>query len=820
MAAGSGGAAPVRLVVWGLPSGEETQGRDAAIRAFEARHPGIRVQNLSMGAGGMNAQKLMTSIAGGVPPDLVHQDRFTIGDWASRGAFRPLDDFLAADAASSAPDAIRQEEYYPACWAEAVYQGRVYAIPYGTDCRALYWNKALFREAGLDPERPPRTWEELKEYAIRLTRYRRDGSFERIGFIPIVPGFSNSWLYLYSWQNGGEFMTRDGRTCTLANPHTEEALVYLCSIYDALKGAEQVMAFTSTFQPQELDPFLTGKMAMRIDTNGFLNTIARYGPNLEFGVAPAPVPEARLKGEGRFKGAPRWVTWSGGFSFAIPKGARHPEEAWLFIRWMNSLEARRIQHAAQREYNRSRGRAYLPDMSANVRVGQIIFREFAPEEPQLRRGLQQFLDLMPVARFRPVTFLGQRLWDEHVRAFELATRRRLTPRQALEAGQRVVQAELDKVFRRERDPLLPAWAMPLLFTVTLTGGVGAFVVVARRAGRVGRLMRGEAAAGFLFASPWIVGFLVFTLGPILASLLFSFCDYDVLHPPRWVGLRNYAELLGIGSLQLHWLEGIGEIRSVWQALQTTRYLGVTAQLSDPIMWKSLYNAIYLSVIGIPLGIALSLALAMLLNTKVRGMHWYRTAYYLPSITPVLAAALLWPYLLNPDLGPINSIWRHTLTEWFSWPAPSWLAGEEWSKPAYILVGLWGAGGGMILWLAGLQGIPQHLYEAADLDGANAWQRFRHVTLPQLTPYIFFQFLMGTIASLQRFTDVYVMSGTTGGPVDSTMVPVLYLFNNAFQYFKMGYASAWAWILFLLVLSLALAQLRLAPRWVHYEGGRG
>jgi multiple sugar transport system permease protein len=804
----------VELVVWGLPSGEQTQGRDAAIRAFEERHPGIRVRNLSMGAGGMNAQKLMTSIAGGVPPDLVNQDRFTIGDWASRDAFRPLDDFLAQE---TGPDAIRAEEYYPACWSEAVYRGNVYAIPNGTDDRGLYWNKKLFREAGLDPEHPPQTWEELRDYAVRLTKYRADGSFERIGFIPIVPSFSNSWLYLYSWQNDGEFMSRDGRTCTLANPQTEAALTYLVSIYDALKGAEQVAAFQSTFQPQELDPFITGKMAMRIDTNGFLNTIARYGPDLEFGAAPAPVPAARLRGEGRFRGQPKWVTWSGGFSFAIPKGARHPREAWLFLKWMNSLPARRIQYAAQREYNRSQGRAYLPEMSANRRVNEIIFREFAPEQPQLREAQETFLKLMPYARFRPVTFVGQRLWDEHVRAYELATRGRQSPKEALLAGQMVVQRELDKVFRREQDPVLPTQS-----AVGIIGGgmllvIAGFGVAAARSGSVGRLMRHEMVAGYAFASPWIIGFLLFTLGPILASLLFSFCDYDVLHPPRFVGLRNFEDLVGIRSVQVHWMEGAREIGSVWQGLQTTRYVGVTADASDPIMWKSLYNAIYLSAIGIPLGIVVSLSLAMLLNTKVRGMHWYRTAYYLPSITPVLAAALLWPYILNPDLGPINTVWRHTVGSWFSWPAPSWLAGEEWSKPAYILVGLWGAGGGMILWLAGLQGIPQHLYEAADLDGANIWQRFRHVTLPMLTPYIFFNLIMGTIGSLQRFTDVYVMSGTTGGPVDSTMVPVLYLFNNAFQYFKMGYASAWAWILFLLVLALALAQLRLAPRWVHYEG---
>jgi len=332
-------------------------------------------------------------------------------------------------------------------------------------------------------------------------------------------------------------------------------------------------------------------------------------------------------------------------------------------------------------------------------------------------------------------------------------------------------------------------------------------------------MRGEAAAGYLFASPWIIGVLVFTAGPIVASLIFSFCDYDVLHPARFAGLDNFRGILHVSNVRIHWFEGVRGARHWWDWLQTTRYFGVTATMSDPIVWRAIYNAGYLAIFGIPLNLCVGLALAMLLNARVRGMHLYRTVYYLPAITPVLAIAMLWPWILNPDSGVVNMAWRATLGHWFALPAPTWLAGEEWSKPAYLVMGIWGAGSGMILWLAGLQGIPQQLYEAADIDGASAWQRFHNVTLPMLTPYIFFNLIMGTIAALQRFTDVYLMSSPNGGPVDSTMIPVLYLFNNAFQYFKMGYASAWAWVLFVVIMSLTLLQLRGAQCWVHYEGER-
>ncbi|MCD6352372.1 MAG: extracellular solute-binding protein [Armatimonadetes bacterium] len=560
--AAQAGAAPekIKLVVWGLPSGEWTYGRDAAIEEFERRHPDIDVVALSMGAGGMNPQKLMTSIVGHVPPDIVHQDRFTIGDWASRDTFMPLDDLIARD---SGPDAIRPEDYYSACWQEATYHGRVYAIPYTTDDRALYWNRAIFRQCGLDPDRPPRTWDELLDIAVKLTKYRSDGTFERIGFIP---NFGNSWLYLYSWQNGGEFMSPDGRKCTLNNPYTAEALAFMVRCYDALKGAERIGAFQSTFQPNEMDPFLTGKVVMKIDGNWVLDQIARYAPQLDFGSAPAPVPAARLRGEGRFKGKPTFITWSGGFSFAIPRGARHVREAWEFIKWMNSVEGNIVMHRAQQEYNASQGRRYVPTMSANRKVNEVIFKMFAPEDPRFRKSLRMFLDLMPVSRFRPVTFVGQKLWDEHVRSFEQAIHHKATPEEALQKGQEAVQKEIDEFYRRQQYPLLQ-WRYVYLVLAVLVLALLASLVIYFRRHPLSRMARQEALAAYVFVSPWVLGFLVFTLGPIIASFMFSFCAYDVLHPARWVGLDNYRQLLGLSHLRVHFLEGISEAHQWWQYLQ-------------------------------------------------------------------------------------------------------------------------------------------------------------------------------------------------------------------------------------------------------------
>lgn len=799
----------IKLMVWGPQPLEWAAGQRAMIAEFERRHPGVKVSMLSMGAGQMNPQKLMTSIVGKKPPDVINQDRFTIGDWASRGTFKPLNGLIERD--KNKPYGIRPEDYYEPCWNEAKYNGKVFAIPNSTDTRFLYYNRDLFRAAGLDPNRPPETWEELFEYSKKLTTYNKDGSLNRIGFIP---NWGNCWLYLYSWANDGEFMSPDGRTCTLNHLHVVESLEYIVSFYDEFQGAERLDTFQQGFKSGAMDPFITGKVAMKIDVDQAMANIARYAPDTDFGVAPAPVPAERIRQtypnfitaglnvprhvpkseyrsfpkpeRGRFNGQPRYITWSGGFSWAIPRGARHPELSWEFIKWMTSPEAALIGARAQKAYNESVGQSYVPSMHANRRVNEAVFSKCGPKSPKFKDSFNFALQLMDYSKYRPVTFVGQRLWDEQARAMDEAIHHEqtsLSAKQALDKGTRTVQMELDKAYKRLQYPVVPMAVLWVAIIAVVLLIIGIVYLKIRQMGQVGRLMRSEAVAGYLFASPWIIGFLIFTLGPVVVSVVFSFCDYDVLHEARWVGLNNYYDLLTYD----------------W-----------------PLLSKALYNAAYLAIFGIVLGTVTGLGIAMLLNTRVSGMAWYRTIYYLPAILPVVASAVLWIWVLNPEYGIINAAWKLTLGQWFGLKAPGWLAVPEWSKPALVLMGLWGAGGGMILWLAGLQGIPQHLYEAAELDGAGKWQRFRHVTLPMLTPYLFFNTIMGTISAIQTFDSVYVMTSGTGGPLDSTMVPVIYLFNNAFAYFKMGYASALAWLLFILILALTLVQLKIAPRWVHYE----
>lgn len=286
------------------------------------------------------------------------------------------------------------------------------------------------------------------------------------------------------------------------------------------------------------------------------------------------------------------------------------------------------------------------------------------------------------------------------------------------------------------------------------------------------------AWGYLFILPWVIGFLLFTIGPMLISLALSFTTYD-LSEVRYAGLHNYHYLLG----------------------------------RDPLFWKSLANTAIYVAFSVPLGLTGSLLLAMLLDTNARGISIFRTVYYLPSLTPAVASSLLWMWLLHPDIGIINFALRHLgVTH-----PPGWLQSESWALPSMVLMSLWGIGGArMIIFLAGLQGISEHYYEAAKIDGANAWRRFLHITLPLITPVIFFNLVLGVIGAFQVFTNAYIM--TEGGPNNATLFYALYLYRNAFVYFKMGRASAMAWILFAILFVFTFIQFRRSRRWVHYEGG--
>lgn len=287
--------------------------------------------------------------------------------------------------------------------------------------------------------------------------------------------------------------------------------------------------------------------------------------------------------------------------------------------------------------------------------------------------------------------------------------------------------------------------------------------------------------GYLFISPWLIGFLFLSAGPILFSLILSGTRWSLLSSPQWVGFENYDTLL-----------------------------------HDPLVYDSLWNTAYYVLFSVPLGMMLSLFLAILLNQRLRGIAIFRTIFFLPSVTNLVAVSILWMWIFNPEFGLINRA-----LEWVGISGPLWLQSETWSKPALILMSLWGVGGAMIINLAALQSIPEELYEAANLDGARTLRKLFHITLPLISPALFFNLIMNVIGSFQVFTQAFIMTassgqGSEGGPNNSTLFFVLYLYKKAFQQFKMGYASSLAWLLFVIILVFTLIQFGLSRRWVYYE----
>jgi multiple sugar transport system permease protein len=289
--------------------------------------------------------------------------------------------------------------------------------------------------------------------------------------------------------------------------------------------------------------------------------------------------------------------------------------------------------------------------------------------------------------------------------------------------------------------------------------------------------RRRLAVGLLFASPWILGFLAFTLYPTISSFYYSLTDFSLIKPPVWVGLANYRQLLG----------------------------------SDPDFRHALANTLFMTCFGVPLQLLWGFFTALLLNLPVRGQPLFRTIYLLPSVMPVVASALLWIWILNPQLGPVNY-----LLEALHLPSPNWFGDPVWTKPSLIIMTLWAIGSTTVIYLAGLQGIPQELYEAASIDGAGTLRKLWHITVPLVSPITLFNLITGLIWSLQIFTEAFVIGGgASGGAQGSLLFYAVYLYSNAFSYLKMGYASAMAWILFVITLTVSLILLRTSRRWTHY-----
>jgi multiple sugar transport system permease protein len=769
---------------------------------------------------------------------------------------------------------VRREDYYAPTWEECMYEGGQYGVPLYMDDRALYYSTDLLEQAGIvDAQgraQPPTTWEQMlhkvvdvtdssvrgnritsasgrfgpagvragdsvsvmadervrrcivaevigpgeisvkSAYAnkplelsdgagrqvkvfdqdsiiLRLSRWDEDGRLKVVGFEPM---HGNGWLFNYAWLNGGEFLSPDGRKCTMNEPRIVEALHFTTDVYDAMGGVAEVNAFKKSFQTAAQDPFFLNQIGMFVQGDWFLRDLARYKRDMRFGVAPPPQPAARAEAGNKP------VTFLAGFALCIPATCPPDklEAAWWLAKYLASVDGGMImdEHDAQRE--RAQGRLYMPRLMGNRLLNEKQLAAYVniPEMPErVRTAMQTHIDLLADARYRPVSPEGQKLWNAQADAQDLAWNHKGSVQAVLDQQSQKVQRSLDLFHARSTGPEMRWGPLVAVYAAIVFLTVG-FVFLRFRATNTLTGYHGRQWwVGVVFILPWLLGFLVLAGGPMLFSLVLSATRYDVISPARFVAAQNYTEMFTVD----------------WASTGGVR--------------QALLNTLFMAI-GLPLSMMAGLALAMLLNTEVKGMSVYRTTFFLPAIMPVVAASVLWIWVFNSQNGLLNWILGALHFDWvlehiFGLNTPvSWLTNQATSKPALIIMTLWGSGATMIIWLAGLKEIPKHLYEAAALDGAGVVRRFFNVTLPMLSPYILFNLIMGLIQTFQVFTQAYIMT-PNGSPARSTYFYVYKLFDECFSFFRLGYGAAMAWVLFAIVIGLTLINMWSSKKWVHYAG---
>ncbi|HMJ53940.1 MAG TPA: extracellular solute-binding protein [Polyangiaceae bacterium] len=732
----------VRVVYWEKWTGFEKDAMQAVVDDFNRAQDRILVEYVSVS--GIRTKTLIAT-AGGDPPDLAGLWDEMVDDFADKNALLPLDDFAAGTA-------IVESRYLPVYWDMVHYRGHLWALPTAPVIGALHWNKDLFREAGLDPEKPPRTIAELDDYAKRLTRRNATtGQLEVMGFLHSEPGH---WPQVWGYFFGGTLWDGSDRL-TFDSPSNIRAYEWVQS-YAREYGPAELQTLRSSFGPvsSAQNAFLTGKVAMALQGVWMANFIATYNPKMRWGAAPFPSADEGTEP----------IALASTDVLVIPRGARHPREAFAFVAYM----------AEQKPLEK-----LCLGQGKNSPLAEVSSDFYARHKHPYIRTFQE-LARSPKTFHFPSLSVWQQYRFEAFNAFERIWLLQVSPAEALRdataRAQRAWDRERERRARADESPPSP-WIgrAPLV----LIAGIAAIVfVLARREHQktkvliAGKPARANASLlkGLLFVSPWIGGLAVFVLYPITSSVVLSFCDYSVLSEARFVGFLNYKDLLG-----------------------------------DELFWTALKNTAYYAAFALPLGLLTAFFWALMLSSSVRGAGFYRTFVFLPSLTPIVASAMVWLWILNAQYGVLNHVLSF-VTFGLVHHVP-WLKEARYAMPSLIFMSLWSVGHTVVIMLAAMQEVPTVLYEAADIDGASLLQKVRHITVPMIAPVLYFNMILGIIGVVQVFATPYIM--TSGGPTRSTYFYAMYLYENAFVFLRMGYACAMAWILFLVVLALTGLALRLA-----------
>ncbi|HEY3411746.1 MAG TPA: extracellular solute-binding protein [Armatimonadota bacterium] len=740
--------APVRANVtisymgWGAPP--EVRITKDLLKTFHDKHPEIDVKYI---LAPQFDDKLRTMLAGDIPPDVFYMSVENFPIYSQKQVLLNLDPYIKASKFDTS-------DFFPRLINGFRDKGHLYGLPKDFTTQVLFFNKDLFDRDQIAYPTDKWTWEDMRDAAKKLTHdFDGDGRIDQYGL-----QYIGGTMMQYCWyrQAGARMFTPDGKRFALNSPDGVRALQFL---HD-LDYKDHVALTTSA---------AAGRDAQAEFSNGHLGMFIGYGRWL--------VPRFREMNKFRWDCAvmphdKERFSVIATVAYSIAARSKHPKEAWELVKFLTGPEG---------QAQNSRLGLAIPALKS-VAYGPAFLT------PGSTINDHAFLDSIPYAEIAPRTAnpdeynqILDPVWEQ------VLTLNKVPPAKALANLEPQVNAFLLKYRTLKAFPLVP-WSR-VLGVLAVLGSliVAGIVVFFQRSGPIGKLARWEERIGYLFISPWIIGLLIFSLFPIVTSMLMSLCQWDAItpiHHAQWVGLDNYHRLF----------------------------------TQEPKFWMALRVTAIYSVFSVPIGLVLSVAIAILLNQKVKGIPVFRTIYYVPSLVGGVSVAVLWWRIFNRDFGILNfALDKMGIFASMGIKPIDWLGSETFALPALIIMSMWGVGGGMLIYLAGLQGIPTQLYEAASIDGAGNFRKFWTITLPMLSPVIFFNLIMGIIGSFQVFTQAYVM--TSGGPNNATLFYVLYLFQKGFQQFQMGYASALAWVLFAIVLALTALVMRSSKSWVHYEGSR-
>ncbi|MDR3691821.1 MAG: extracellular solute-binding protein [Fimbriimonas sp.] len=745
---------------------------------FERENPDIKVKLEPIPDYNVYHQKMLTLYAANVPPDVAMMDPGHFQALAAKNALLPLNPFF-----DKTPGFDLKDYYRPIVDAHS-YKGQLYVLPRDiAPIGLVYYNKRAFREAGIPYPDGTWTWDykvrpELKEKDFvwvcqQLTKKDSAGKVVRWAFSSDYPELL-ARTFTYSSGGGYANDSEHPTQVTNAQPKTVRAYQYASDFMNLYHYMPNSTETSGVLMATAQQLFSSGKIAMyqngiwvvpqmRKDLvpgkEGFFDWDVTLFPAFSDGTRAAP---------------------TGGSGYCIFRGTPHPDEAWRLTRYMAgpvAMEAMARAGIAQPAIKRI---ALTPGIWAHGPT--------TPKEQEYPANIVVTDTAVPFVRFEPSAYYWPSVSDRLSAGLDLVWSGQKQAEPVLKEAQKNGQARLDALLKDEE--LSPFnWTFGVLAGLAVIGLILGWTYWPERGIKYSIRERTENIAAYKFLLPWIIGIAVFTLGPMILSLLMSFADWDIITPAKWRGLENYTE----------------------------------AGAVDPLFWKSMMVTLIYTAFSVPLGVMVALLLALLLNQKVRGIPLFRAVYYVPSLASLVASSLIWRKIFNPENGLLNAViygshgsWLGTkLSEIAGTPDKrlDWLGSEKFALPGLIIMSMWFAGGGMIIMIAGLQNIPQHYYEAATLDGAGVWGKFRAITIPLLTPTLFFSLVTGFIGSFQVFTQAVVM--TSGGPNDSTRFYMYKLYQNAFEQLRMGYASAGAWILFAIIMVVTLVQFR-ASKWVYYE----